>query len=65
MTHTNTHTQAGNWDEVHTLAQKYIPREEAASLLVQQAGALELKHRYADAEKMYLSVGEPDLAINM
>ena len=57
--------QAGRWDEVHTLAQKHIPREEASSLLVQQAAALESRQRYAEAEKMYVSVQEPDLAINM
>lgn len=50
---------------MHTLAQKHIPREEASSLLVQQAAALEGRQRYAEAEKMYVSVQEPDLAINM
>jgi intraflagellar transport protein 172 len=50
---------------VHKLAQQHLPREEASGLLVQQAAALEARQRYADAEKMFLAVHEPDLAINM
>eukprot|EP00048_Salpingoeca_helianthica_P023440 m.24360 g.24360 ORF g.24360 m.24360 type:complete len:1745 (-) comp8673_c1_seq1:35-5269(-) len=57
--------KAGRWDDVHTLAQRYLTRDEAAGILVQQAVALEARGRYGDAEKMYLSMGEHDLAINM
>eukprot|EP00056_Hartaetosiga_gracilis_P018831 m.12051 g.12051 ORF g.12051 m.12051 type:complete len:1743 (+) comp7113_c0_seq1:45-5273(+) len=56
---------AGKWDEAHGLSSKYLPKEDVADLYLKKAQELEEQHKYKDAEKLYVSVDEPDYAINM
>jgi len=44
---------------------RYLPENEYTMLYVQEARKFEHEGSYKDAEKMYLSANEPDLAINM
>ena len=44
---------------------RYLPESEYTMLYVQEARKFEAEQSYKDAEKMYLSANEPDLAINM
>jgi len=59
------YTKIGKWDEAHKVAVTHLTREEAATLYVSQAQNLEMQGKLKDAEKMYLAVDEPDMAINM
>jgi intraflagellar transport protein 172 len=59
------YTQAQLWDKAHSLAVTYMSPEEVKQLYVQQGLKLELAGKLKDAEKLYLTVGEADHAINM
>eukprot|EP00055_Hartaetosiga_balthica_P012104 m.57788 g.57788 ORF g.57788 m.57788 type:complete len:1739 (-) comp7836_c0_seq1:151-5367(-) len=56
---------AGKWDEAHQLSSKFLAKEDVADLYLKKASELEEQHKYKDAEKLYVSVDEPDYAINM
>lgn len=53
------------WDDAHKVAVTYMSESDIAMLYITQAQRLEAQHRFKDAEKLYLLVKEPDLAINM
>eukprot|EP00042_Codosiga_hollandica_P051782 m.643612 g.643612 ORF g.643612 m.643612 type:complete len:1752 (+) comp58351_c0_seq22:791-6046(+) len=53
------------WDEAHKLCTKYMQPDAVADLYIQQAEILESKLKFKEAEKLYLTVNEADLAINM
>ncbi|TPX43982.1 hypothetical protein SeMB42_g04483 [Synchytrium endobioticum] len=53
------------WDKAHTLATSFLGKDEAKVLSLYQAKELESKQRYRDAEKIYITLNEPDLAIEM
>ena len=57
--------QAHKWDDAHKVAVTYMSESDIAMLYITQAQRLEAQHRFKDAEKLYLLVKEPDLAINM
>eukprot|EP00052_Salpingoeca_macrocollata_P025012 m.226452 g.226452 ORF g.226452 m.226452 type:complete len:1747 (+) comp22359_c0_seq2:150-5390(+) len=57
--------KAGKWQEAHSLATRHMRKEDVADLYLQQAEALEQKGKYKEAEKLYVTVNEPDYAINM
>ena len=57
--------QAHKWDDAHKVAVTYMSESDIAMLYIPQAQRLEAQHRFKDAEKLYLLVKEPDLAINM
>eukprot|EP01135_Chromosphaera_perkinsii_P005322 Nk52_evm3s343 gene=Nk52_evmTU3s343 len=59
------YTKAGNWTAAHRLASSYMSQQEVSSLYINQAQELELQGKFKDAEKLYVTVNEPDLAINM
>ncbi|KAJ3030518.1 hypothetical protein HK097_005620, partial [Rhizophlyctis rosea] len=59
------YTKAGKWEKAHNLATSYMSREEVAFLYISQAKEMETKGKLKEAEKLYLTVNEPDLAINM
>jgi intraflagellar transport protein 172 len=44
---------------------RYLPESEYTMLYVQEARKFEGEGLFKDAERMYLSANEPDLAINM
>ncbi|KAJ1554535.1 hypothetical protein HK405_004770, partial [Cladochytrium tenue] len=59
------YTKANRWEKAHTLATTFMTSEEVALLYIGQAREMENEGKLKDAEKLYLTVGEPDLAINM
>lgn len=59
------YNKAGMWEEAHTLASRYMEKAEVGQMYVAQAQRLEEQGRLKEAEKLYISVSEPDLAISM
>ncbi|XP_078397553.1 intraflagellar transport protein 172 homolog isoform X1 [Cetorhinus maximus] len=57
--------QVGHWEQAHKLAMKCMKHEDVAVLYINQAQELEKKGKYKDAERLYITVDEPDLAITM
>eukprot|EP00455_Lapot_gusevi_P039036 TRINITY_DN4373_c0_g1_i5.p1 TRINITY_DN4373_c0_g1~~TRINITY_DN4373_c0_g1_i5.p1 ORF type:complete len:818 (-),score=195.56 TRINITY_DN4373_c0_g1_i5:51-2441(-) len=56
---------AGQWDEAHRVATQHLPEAEVAALYEQQAQVMEQQGKFNEAERLYLAVNEPLLAINM
>lgn len=56
---------AGKWEDAHKLSRKYMQKEEVADMYLKKASQLEEQHKYKEAEQLYVSVDEPDFAINM
>lgn len=59
------HTKLGHWEIAHKLAMSYMSEGEVGLLYINQAQKLEAQSRLREAEKLYLTVKEKDLAINM
>ncbi|KAM8953335.1 intraflagellar transport protein 172 homolog [Pelodytes ibericus] len=59
------YTQAGHWEEAHTLAVMCMEPEEVSVLYITQAKELDKQGRFKEAERLYMTVDEPDLAITM
>ncbi|KAJ3095379.1 hypothetical protein HDU97_007002 [Phlyctochytrium planicorne] len=59
------YTRNNKWEKAHALATTYMSPEEVAFLYISQAREMEAQGKLKEAEKLYLTVGEPDLAINM
>eukprot|EP00762_Andalucia_godoyi_P003650 ANDGO_00724.mRNA.1 Intraflagellar transport protein 172 len=61
----NMYTRANMLDQAYRVAEQHLDEEAASQLYVSQAQQLEREQRWKDAERVYLKMGEPDLAINM
>lgn len=59
------YTRANRWDEAHAVAVTYMSESEVGMLYISQAQRMEAAGKLKQAEKLYLKVKEPDLAINM
>ncbi|XP_048583111.1 intraflagellar transport protein 172 homolog [Nematostella vectensis] len=59
------YTKASMYEAAHKLAVQCMKPEEVAVLYISQAQELEAQGRYKEAERLYCTVDEPDLAINM
>lgn len=59
------YTRHNKWDKAHKVASTYMAEDKVRLLYVNQAQKLEGAGRFKEAEKLYLMVAEPDLAINM
>lgn len=59
------HTRLGHWEVAHKIATNYLNEGEVSLLYINQAQKFEAQGRFREAEKLYLSVKEKDLAINM
>ncbi|CAN0217636.1 unnamed protein product, partial [Discosporangium mesarthrocarpum] len=57
--------QANQWEAAHRLASSYMSGGEVRILYMEQGHKMEGEGRLGDAEKLYLQVGEVDLAITM
>lgn len=53
------YTRANKWDKAHTLATSYMSPEEVSFLYVSHARDMESQGKFKEAEKLYLTVGEP------
>jgi hypothetical protein len=56
---------SGQWEQAHRLASKYLRSDEVAEMYINQAQSLEGQGKWRDAERLYIAVAEPDLAITM
>lgn len=59
------YTQAGLWEQAHKLAIKCMSQEDVSVLYITQAQEMEKQGKYKEAERLYITVDEPDLAITM
>ncbi|XP_050807060.1 intraflagellar transport protein 172 homolog isoform X1 [Gopherus flavomarginatus] len=59
------YTQAGLWEQAHKLATKCMRQEDVSMLYITQAQEMEKQGKYKEAERLYITVEEPDLAITM
>lgn len=59
------YNNAGQWEKAHRIASKYLDQNEVSDMYIKQAQHLESNGKYREAEKLYLSINEPDLAIGM
>ncbi|RUS80517.1 hypothetical protein EGW08_011738 [Elysia chlorotica] len=59
------YNKAGKWEMAHKLAATYMKGEDVSNLYIAQAKQLEDEGKFRDAERLYVAVEEPDLAITM
>jgi intraflagellar transport protein 172 len=59
------YVRANKWEKANQLIIHYLPESQYRTIQVQEAQKFEAEGHFKEAEKMYLSAGEPDLAINM
>ncbi|XP_039604872.1 intraflagellar transport protein 172 homolog [Polypterus senegalus] len=59
------YTQAGQWEHAHKLATKCMNQEDVTKLYRKRAEELEKQGKFKEAERLYTTIDEPDLAITM
>ncbi|VEN45242.1 unnamed protein product, partial [Callosobruchus maculatus] len=59
------YNEAGLWEKAHSLASIHLEQDEVSDMYIKHAEQLEEAGKYREAEKLYLSVSSPDLAIAM
>ncbi len=59
------YVQADRWEEAHRLAVGCMEEEQVRELFVGRAQELEGDGKLREAEKLYVIVGEADLAVSM
>mmetsp|Transcript_137045 Transcript_137045/g.238278 ORF Transcript_137045/g.238278 Transcript_137045/m.238278 type:complete len:1651 (-) Transcript_137045:230-5182(-) len=59
------YTRNNMWESAHRVAKMYMSEQEIAALYINQAQQMEVSGKYKEAERLYLKVNEPDLAIHM
>ncbi|XP_057208125.1 intraflagellar transport protein 172 homolog isoform X2 [Triplophysa rosa] len=59
------YTQAGRWEQAHKLAVKCMTQEDVSALYISRAQDLEKEGKFKEAERLFTTVDEPDLAITM
>lgn len=59
------YNQAGQWEKAYNLAARFLDPSEVSDMYLKQAEQLEELGKYRDAEKLYLSIDAPDMAIAM
>ncbi|XP_046660390.1 intraflagellar transport protein 172 homolog isoform X2 [Homalodisca vitripennis] len=56
---------AGDWDKAHTLATRYLEPDQVTRIFLKQGQSLEAVGKLREAEKLYVAVDQPDMAIAM
>nr|XP_046228660.1 intraflagellar transport protein 172 homolog isoform X2 [Scatophagus argus] len=59
------YTTAGRWEEAHKLAVKCMTEEEVTALYISRAQEQEREGKFKEAERLFATVKQPDLAITM
>ncbi|XP_070555163.1 intraflagellar transport protein 172 homolog [Ptychodera flava] len=59
------YTANGRWEAAHRLAVTCMKQEDVAVLYITQAQQMEAQGKFREAERLYITVEEPDLAITM
>ena len=59
------YSKTNKWEKAHKVATQHMTQAEVAMLYITQAHRLEQAGKFKEAERLYVMVHEPDLAINM
>ena len=59
------YSKVNKWEKAHRVATEHMTQAEVAMLYITQAHRLESSGKFKEAERLYVMVNEPDLAINM
>ena len=59
------YSKLNKWERAHRVATQHMTQAEVAMLYITQAHKLESAGKFKEAERLYVMVHEPDLAINM
>jgi len=59
------YSKINKWEKAHRVATQHMTQAEVAMLYITQAHRLESTGKFKEAERLYVMVNEPDLAINM
>lgn len=59
------YVRSNKHEQAYKVISRYLPESEYTMLYIKEAQNFEREGKYKDAEKMYLTANEPDLAINM
>ena len=59
------YVRANKWYQAFAVITRYLPESEYTDILLTEARKFEGEGHYKEAERMYLSANEADLAINM
>jgi len=59
------YSKVNRWEKAHRVATEHMTQAEVAMLYITQAHRLESSGKFKEAERLYVMVHEPDLAINM
>lgn len=59
------YVRTNKWDQAFAVITRYLPESEYTDILLTEARKFEGEGHYKEAERMYLSANEADLAINM
>ena len=57
--------RVNKWEQAYNVIDSHLPETEVTLLYIKEAQKLEKEGHMKEAERMYLTVNEPDLAINM
>lgn len=55
----------GQWEKAYAIAEKYLGKDIVRDMFIDMATKLEEEKKLRDAEKVLLTINEPDLAISM
>ncbi|XP_039285389.1 intraflagellar transport protein 172 homolog [Nilaparvata lugens] len=59
------YNNSGNWEKAYSLANRFLEPEQVTKMFIKQGQSLEQIGKLKDAEKLYVAVKQPDLAISM
>ncbi|XP_026675781.1 intraflagellar transport protein 172 homolog [Diaphorina citri] len=57
--------QTGQWEKAYAIAEQHLNVGEIKATFIQKCKQLEEENKFKEAERLYLIIGEPDLAISM
>eukprot|EP01022_Parablepharisma_sp_SALTPOND_P020315 TRINITY_DN365_c0_g1_i1.p1 TRINITY_DN365_c0_g1~~TRINITY_DN365_c0_g1_i1.p1 ORF type:complete len:1766 (-),score=259.62 TRINITY_DN365_c0_g1_i1:1103-6400(-) len=59
------YVKANKWDAAYKMVSQHLPESEVSVLYITEGQKYEKEQSYKEAERMYLTVNEPDMAITM
>ncbi|KAJ1528639.1 hypothetical protein ONE63_007034 [Megalurothrips usitatus] len=59
------YNKAGLWEKAHMIANQHLQSKEVNDMYTEQAALLQQQGKFREAEKLFVSVGQPDAAISM
>lgn len=59
------YAKVSKWDQALRVSRDYLPEDERMALYIKQGQSFEKEGKYKEAEKMYLTVDDVEMAIAM